>query len=199
MVRRRRRRNDFVDFAGNTWEDDCGCGRRRGARVSDFDCGCGSHRNVRATQCDCGCDSRRGARAGAMMGNRGFNDDDALVDNASYQVEEMHQGSHEVIEIIDSCDVDVTSNDTQIALSIQVAIQIAIAVVVNITIADSNRAEQVTNDLLQRTEMRQINKQKVRIEGSKDVNVTTSDTDIALSLQVLVQVLLAFLIQLDIL
>ncbi|GAA0497930.1 hypothetical protein GCM10008986_26210 [Salinibacillus aidingensis] len=134
-----------------------------------------------------------------MMGNRGFSDDDALVDNAAYQVDEMHQGSHEVIEIIDSCDVDVTSNDTQIALSIQVAIQIAIAVVVNITIADSNRAEQVTNDLLQRTEMKQINKQKVRIEGSKDVNVTTSDTDIALSLQVLVQVLLAFLIQLDIL
>ncbi|SET73825.1 spore coat protein X [Salinibacillus kushneri] len=177
----RRRKRNFVDFAGNTWDHNCGCGQSQNLA---YDCGCGSQRPYRTNN---------------RLDRTYQSDDDAKIDNFAGQVEDIYQGSHEVIEIRDSYDVDVTSTDTQIALSIKVAIQIAIAFVVNITIADSDRAEQVTNDLLQHSDMQQVNRQKVIIERSEDINVTTNDTDIALSLQILVQILIAILIQLDIL
>ncbi|WP_349774616.1 spore coat protein [Virgibacillus sp. LDC-1] len=41
--------------------------------------------------------------------------------------------------------------------------------------------------------------QQLLIEGSNDVEVTTSDTDVAVSIQVLLQILIALVAQLDIL
>jgi spore coat protein X len=93
----------------------------------------------------------------------------------------------------------VTTTDTQVAVSLQVAIQVAIALVINLTIADSDRAEKVTQQLLQNSVIKQANRQKLIIENSRDVTITTTDTDVAISLQVLIQVLLALLVQIDIL
>ncbi len=115
------------------------------------------------------------------------------------QTTETVQFSEEYIHIKDSCNVDIKSTDTQVAVSLQAAIQVAIALVINITIADSARAEQVTQDLLQNSVIRQANKQKVIIENSRDVTITTTDTDVAISLQVLIQILLALLVSIDIL
>ncbi|MFD2655629.1 spore coat protein [Gracilibacillus thailandensis] len=126
------------------------------------------------------------------------NNSNAAIQNNATQDADIFQGSFEVIEVRDSCGVDVTTTDTQVAVSLQAALQVAIALVVNITIADSNRAELVTQELLQRAEIDQVNRQKILIEGSDNVSVTTTDTDVAISLQVLVQILLALLIQLDI-
>ena len=75
----------------------------------------------------------------------------------------------------------------------------AIAVVVNISIDDATRAERVTIELLEKTQIQQTNRQKLIIVNSRDVEVTTEDTDVAISLQLLLQVLVAVIVQLDIL
>lgn len=127
------------------------------------------------------------------------NDDDAIVETEADQLSKIAQLSSEVIVIKDSCDIDVQTTETQVAVSLQVAIQVAIALVINITIADSARAEQISTELLQASAIKQANRQKLVIENSRDVNVTTTDTDVALSIQLLVQILVALVVSLDIL
>lgn len=124
---------------------------------------------------------------------------DSTILQDAVQVNETIQASEELIFIKDSCNIDVTTTDTQVAVSLQVAIQVAIALVINLTIADSDRAEKVTQQLLQNSVIKQANRQKLIIENSRDVTITTTDTDVAISLQVLIQVLLALLVQIDIL
>ncbi|MGG0717314.1 spore coat protein [Robertmurraya massiliosenegalensis] len=126
------------------------------------------------------------------------NDNNQVLQNFD-QVSDIEQRSSERIIIKDSCDIKVTTTDTQVAVSLQVAIQIAIAIVINITIADSEQAEAVTQDLLQFSSMQQVNRQTICIENSRDIEVTTTDTDVAVSIQLLLQLLLALLVQIDIL
>nr|WP_245212810.1 MULTISPECIES: spore coat protein [Bacillus] len=80
----------------------------------------------------------------------------------------------------------------------QAALQIAIALVINLTIADSKRAEQISTELFQASSIKQANRQKLVIEKSRDVSVTTTDTDVALSIQHLVQILVALVASIDI-
>ncbi|MGN7940676.1 spore coat protein [Metabacillus sp. 22489] len=124
--------------------------------------------------------------------------EDSNVMQEGTQVNDMVQASEEFIHIKDSCNIEVTSTDTQVAVSLQVAIQVAIALVINLTIADSERADQVTQQLLQNSVIKQANKQKLIIENSRDVTVKTTDTDVAVSLQVLIQILLALIVSIDI-
>ncbi|MDQ0230641.1 spore coat protein [Metabacillus malikii] len=131
--------------------------------------------------------------------NHNFFDTDATVSQHADQESDTEQISSETIVIKDSCEVDVTSTDTQVAVSLQVALQVAIALVINITIADSNRAEQVTQQLIQQADIKQVNKQKTIIENSRQVKVTTTDTDVAITLQVLLQILIALVVSIDIL
>ncbi|AWG44283.1 spore coat protein (plasmid) [Priestia filamentosa] len=115
------------------------------------------------------------------------------------QVVSNKQGSFEWIIIKDSEGVDVTSTDTQAAVSLQVGIQVAIAVVLSITIGDTNRANEVVEDLKQIIKTRQSNSQKTIIEGSKNVEITTTDTDLAINIQLLIKILVAIVVRLDIL
>ncbi len=119
--------------------------------------------------------------------------------NDANQISDIDQSSHEVIIIRDSCDITVETTDTQIAASLQGALQVAIAVVVNITIADNSRAEKVTQELLEMSQIRQTNRQRLEIINSRTVDVQTTDTDVAISLQVMLQILVALFAQLDIL
>ncbi|HDW3057921.1 TPA: spore coat protein, partial [Bacillus cereus] len=66
------------------------------------------------------------------------------------QTDEIDQVSEEYIEIVDSADVQVTTTDTKAALSIQAALQAAIVVVVSISIADSEKADKITQELFQK-------------------------------------------------
>ncbi|MCM3761592.1 spore coat protein [Alkalihalobacillus oceani] len=115
------------------------------------------------------------------------------------QVNKTLQLSEEYIFIKDSCDVTVNTTDTKAALSLQASLQAAIALVISISIADSERAEQITQELLQSTKMKQITYQKTVVENSRNVDVSTTDTQIAVNIQLLLQVLLALLVRLDIL
>ncbi|WP_368658627.1 spore coat protein [Metabacillus halosaccharovorans] len=150
------------------------------------------------THCDCHHHNNNNNNEVAGANVRNFFDDDAQVSQGANQVSETEQISSETIIVKDSCDIDIKSTDTQVAVSLQVALQVAIALVINLTIADSARAEQVTQQLLQEADMKQVNKQKLVIENSKDVKVTTTDTDVAISLQVLLQILIALVVNIDI-
>ncbi|WP_088322505.1 spore coat protein [Bacillus cereus] len=115
------------------------------------------------------------------------------------QTDEIDQISEEYIEIVDSADVQVTTTDTKAALSIQAALQAAIVVIISISIADSEKADRVAQELFQKSSIKQINKQETVIRNSRNVTVTTTDTDIAVNVQILLQILLALLVKLNIL
>ncbi|QOQ56136.1 spore coat protein [Bacillus amyloliquefaciens] len=115
------------------------------------------------------------------------------------QVNVNKQTSEEMIIVRDSCDIEVTSTDTQVAASIQAALQTAVITIVNLSIADGELADQVIQDLVQQSVNKQSNRQKLVIENSRNVNVTTTDTDIAISIQILTQTLAATIIAIGIL
>ncbi|MEK4681067.1 spore coat protein [Bacillus sp. FSL W7-1294] len=115
------------------------------------------------------------------------------------QTDKIDQISEEYIEIVDSADVEVTTTDTKAALSIQAALQAAIVVIISISIADSEKADRVAQELFQKSSIKQINKQETVIRNSRNVTVTTTDTDIAVNVQILLQILLALLVKLNIL
>lgn len=109
------------------------------------------------------------------------------------------QVSNEAIYIRNSCDVTVTTTDTQAAVALQAALEAAIALVVSIAILDTAQADRVTQDLLQQSRITQRNNQLTVIEGSKGVTVTTTDTDVAVTIQILLQILIALVVRLEIL
>jgi spore coat protein X len=125
-------------------------------------------------------------------------DDKEIMQN-SIQKSVIEQESDELIWIKDSCNVEVRSTDTQVALSLQASLQLAIALVISITIGNSNEGQTVAQDLFQQFDAEQTNKQKIFIENSKDVTVTTTDTDLSVNIQVLLQVLVALVVRLDVL
>jgi spore coat protein X len=124
---------------------------------------------------------------------------DEEVEQEAEQSSRTLQRSEELIIIRDSCGVDVKTTDTQAAVNLQVALQLAIAVVLSLTIADNEKAEAVAQDLLQRVQVRQVNQQRTVIENSRNVQVITTDTDVSVNIQVLVQVLLALVAKIDVL
>ncbi|MDY0943754.1 spore coat protein [Priestia megaterium] len=129
--------------------------------------------------------------------NKRFSGVDILQE--AEQIAAAEQKSFEKIIVKDSQDVKVHTTDTQVAVTIQVALQIAIAVVVRITIGDTAEGDSIVQELKQFAVIKQKNAQKTIIENSTNVKVTTTDTDIAVNLQVLLQVLVAILVTLDIL
>lgn len=123
----------------------------------------------------------------------------ADVEQEAIQYQYTEQDSDELIWIKDSCNIKVHTTDTQAAVSLQVALQLAIALVISITIGDSDQGQFVAQQLIQEMGTEQSNTQKIIINNSKDVNVTTTDTDVAVNVQALLQVLVALVAELDIL
>lgn len=118
---------------------------------------------------------------------------------AADQFSQIDQESDELIFIKNSYNCCVESTDTQAAVSLQVGLQLAIALVLRITIFDSNKGAAVSEELLQAFTSQQSNTQKVIIENSKDVKVTTTDTDLSVNIQALFQVLVTLVATLDVL
>ena len=127
------------------------------------------------------------------------NNRNADVDQENVQKNITQQKSYEWIIVKDSEDVQVSTTDTQAAISLQLAIQVAIVIVISITIGDNDQGNDVVQDLKQYMKTSQKNKQKTIIEGSKHVKVETTDTDIAVNIQALLQILVAIVAKLDVL
>lgn len=109
------------------------------------------------------------------------------------------QQSYEWIIVRDSEGVEIQTTDTQAALSLQLGIQAAIAAVISVTIGDTDQAKAVAQDMRQFIKTKQRNVQKTIVEGSRNVTVTTTDTDLAVNIQAMLQVLLTLVAKLDIL
>lgn len=127
------------------------------------------------------------------------NQSDAVVAQNSDQVSMLDQESNELIWIVDSCNVVVQTTDTQAAVSLQVGLQLAIALVISITIGDSDRGQTLAQEIFQEFDSEQTNRQKILVVNSKDVNITTTDTDLTVNIQAMLQVLLALVVKLDVL
>ncbi|MER2261667.1 MAG: spore coat protein [Psychrobacillus sp.] len=125
------------------------------------------------------------------------NNADVLQDGA--QVVSTKQQSYEWIIVKNSEGVDIQTTDTQAALSLQLGIQAAIAAVITITLGDTDQARAVAQDMKQFIKTKQQNVQKTIVEGSKNVKVTTTDTDLAVNIQAMLQILVSLVAKLDIL
>ena len=136
----------------------------------------------------------------SKFSNNNFsNNNDAFVLQDASQYSFMDQESAELIWVKESCNITVTSTDTQAAVSLQAGLQLAIALVINISIADSSQRDAVAQEMMQQFSLSQTNKQKIFIYNTKDAVVTTQDTDLAINIQALLQVLLALVLLIDIL
>lgn len=124
---------------------------------------------------------------------------DATVFEDYDQFSSVDQHSDEVIWIKDSCNISVQTTDTQASVSLQVGLQLAIALVVSIVIGDSDRGQAVAQDIYQQFNDEQTNRQKIYIDNSNDVNIVTTDTDLAVNIQALLQVLVSLVVKLDVL
>ncbi|MBN6186185.1 spore coat protein [Aneurinibacillus sp. BA2021] len=122
----------------------------------------------------------------------------ANVDQEARQIENTVQKSNELIIVKDSCDVTVETTDTQAAVNIQAALQFAIALVIDISVASSDRSSRITQELLQKINVKQANNQKTVIENSRGVKVTTTDTDVSVNVQLLAQILAALVARINI-
>lgn len=124
---------------------------------------------------------------------------DPTISEEANQKNKIYQLSEEYITIVDSADVQVTTTDTKVALSIQASLQAAIIAILSISIADGEKADKIAQELFQKSAISQINKQRTVIKNSRNVSVTTTDTDIAVNIQILLQILLALLVKLKVL
>ena len=120
------------------------------------------------------------------------------VNQLAAQKAETLQFSREDILIYDSENVEINTIDTKVGLSIQAALQAAIVVILTISLGSSTKADKVAQELFQKSSIKQINKQRTIVKNSRNVKVTTTDTDIAANIQILIQLLVALLIKLDI-
>ncbi|WP_152656148.1 spore coat protein [Oceanobacillus sp. CFH 90083] len=157
---------------------------------------------------DCACDSQESGyetnnyQSAPAYYENGFNSNffgDTSVVQEGDEFSYMEQESAEVIWVKESCNITVTSTDTQIGASLQAALQLAIAIVIRLSIGDSADGEEVEQELMQTIISSQVNKQKIFIYNTKDAKVTTTDTDIAINIQLLLQLLVALVIMIDIL
>ena len=124
---------------------------------------------------------------------------DAFVQQDGGQYDFMDQESAELIWVKESCNITVNSTDTQAGVSLQAGLQLAIALVINISIADSVQRDAVAQEMMQQFSLTQTNKQKIFIYNTKDAVVTTQDTDLAINIQALLQLLLALVLLIEIL
>lgn len=123
--------------------------------------------------------------------DRDTNDLEGTIDNI--------QESYEQIIVIDSADVEITTTDTQAALSLQVALQAAISLVLSISIGSSREAERITQELMAKVKSKQVNRQQTYVENSRGVRITTTDSDLIVNIQLLLQILIALLVRIDVL
>jgi spore coat protein X len=121
------------------------------------------------------------------------------VNQLAAQKAETLQFSEESIFVYDSADVEINTTSTKVGLSIQAALQAAIVLILTISLGSSTEADKVAQELFQKSSIKQINKQRTIVKNSRNVKVTTTDTDIAANVQILIQLLVAILIKLDIL
>ncbi len=190
MLERRNNEKNWEDLGPVTCEDKCDdhCDYKHDKCDCKYECKCDFEDN-RDDNCP---------KWNALDPTMEFPFGNSIDQDAEAELKNV-QKSFESIVIKDSCDVDVRTTDTQLAVNIQVAIQVAIALIISISIADSERANTITQDIEAQLKSAQVNKQQTYIENSRNVTVATDDSDVAVNVQVAIQVLIALVVRLGIL
>jgi spore coat protein X len=119
-----------------------------------------------------------------------FGNNGAVIDQDPNAVSNIDQESFEWIVVKDSEGVTVNTVDTQIAAQLQTAIQTAIGII-TATLVGNVQGQVIAQELNAVLKTNQRNTQKTVIEGSKNITVSTTDTDIAANVQVAAQTLTA--------
>ncbi|WP_144647167.1 spore coat protein [Priestia megaterium] len=117
---------------------------------------------------------------------------DAVIEQEPDAFSFVNQDSDELIWIKDSCDVTVTTADTQTAAQTQILLQSAIATITAI-LTDNVSGQVIVQELLAVANLDQVNKQKILVINSKDVVITATDTDTAANTQLATQTLVSTL------
>lgn len=123
------------------------------------------------------------------------NDDD----QSATQTVREYQISQELILIRDSAEVKVNTTDAKAAISLVASLNAFIAAIINIAVASADDAEEIKQTLFSSTGIKQVNVQKTVVENSRCVEVNTTDVNLAVNIQLLLQIILALLVNLEIL
>lgn len=117
--------------------------------------------------------------------------EDAVIEQEADAFSFVDQESTELIWIKDSCDIEVSTTDAQVAVQLQLVIQVALGVVISILSSNVANSEVIAQDLLAHANIEQTNKQKIIIVNSKDVKITTTDADVAVNIQAVIEAVIA--------
>jgi spore coat protein X len=100
--------------------------------------------------------------------------------------------------IKNSHNIKIQLSDNQSANSLQLSLHLAIALILNIISDTTNSDDLVIQKPIQQSIIK-ADKQSIVIENSRDITIITNDTDLTSNIQLLLQVLVALLVQIDIL
>ncbi|MEH7558995.1 spore coat protein [Priestia megaterium] len=121
-----------------------------------------------------------------------FGNNGAVIDQDADTVNSVNQGSFEWIVVKDSEGVHVDTVDTQTATQAQTLLN-TIAGTILATLVGDIQGKIIAEELNTIMKTKQRNNQKTVIEGSKNVRVSTVDTDTATQTQIALQTLVAAL------
>jgi spore coat protein X len=121
-----------------------------------------------------------------------FGDNGAVIDQDVDSVGSIKQGSFEWIVVKDSEGVHVDTVDTQTAAQVQILTN-AVTGTIIAGIVGNIQGKVIAQELNSILKTNQKNNQKTVIEGSKNVKVSTVDTDTAAQVQIIVTALTAVL------
>ncbi|PFB01103.1 hypothetical protein CN383_12155, partial [Priestia megaterium] len=100
--------------------------------------------------------------------------------------------------IKNSHNIKIQLSDNQSANSLQLSLNLAISLILNIISDTTNSDDLVMRKSIQQSIIK-ADKQGIVIENSRDITIITNDTDSISNIQLLLQVLVALLVQIDIL
>lgn len=122
-----------------------------------------------------------------------FGNNGAVIDQDADAVSSIGQESFEWIIVKDSEGITVDTVDTQVAAHLQIATQTAVATILALLVGNV-QGQVIAEELNAILKTKQRNAQKTVIEGSKNIRVSTTDTDVAANIQIATQTLAATLI-----
>ncbi|MFN2747159.1 MULTISPECIES: spore coat protein [Bacillus] len=105
----------------------------------------------------------------------------------------------QLIEVIDSEHVTINTANVTAALSLQAIVITLMIMSAQIAIEDQDTADIVTEHVLAVNRLLNRKKFFIQVIGSRNVTITLSSLQILLTVQVLIEVLIALLTELDIL
>ena len=126
-----------------------------------------------------------------------FNREDTNIFESADQVQLTRQSQNENLWIVNSSDVLVVTAQIQAAISVQIAIQLAIALVLSIIIADEAESKSIYEELIQLTATSQSMRQQTGIVDSHDILVINVDLEASAQIQILLQILLALVVEFE--